>query len=134
MPSSFLTPLRLEFEGDGRFALTEPFDFASDTLEVIVRVPPGFVTDFASVPRALWNVLPPTGRYGKAAVVHDYLYQTRNWPNTANRVAVTRAEADTVLREGMNVLGVRWSQRWTIYSGVRVGGWRTWNRYRRSDV
>lgn len=47
---------------------------SADKSEPIIRVPAGFVTDFASIPRAFWVVLPPTGKYGKAAVVHDYLY------------------------------------------------------------
>lgn len=38
-----------------------------------LEVPDGFVTDGASVPRALWWLFPPTGRYFLAAVVHDYL-------------------------------------------------------------
>ena len=40
----------------------------------IVVVPAGFATDFASVPRAFWRLLPPFGEYMLAAVVHDYLY------------------------------------------------------------
>ena len=39
-----------------------------------VRVPIGFVTDFASVPRLFWSLLRPDGLYAYAAVVHDYLY------------------------------------------------------------
>jgi len=50
-------------------------------------VPAGFVTDFASTPRALWSVIPPTGRYQLAAVVHDFLY----WDQ-----GCTREQADTV--------------------------------------
>jgi len=38
-----------------------------------VELPVGFVTDFASIPRPLWILLPKWGRYGNAAVVHDFL-------------------------------------------------------------
>ena len=131
MASSFLTPLRLEFEDDSRFQLIEPFEFRSDRLMAVFKVPVGFITDFASVPRLLWNVLPPTGKYGKAAVIHDYLYQTRGLSSLPGRALVSRADADNVLMEGMTVLGVRWSQRWAVYSGIRLGGWAAWNRYRR---
>lgn len=129
MPSSFRTPLRLEFNDDTRFTLTESFEFLSETTESIIRVPAGFVTDFASIPRALWSVLPPAGRYGKAAVIHDWLYQTRN----AGTRYVTRGEADRTLREGMEVLQVGRAARWTIYAGIRAGGWVTWRRYRSSE-
>lgn len=124
--STFTTPLRLEFEDDTRFKLTEPFEFASEVTESVISIPAGFVTDFASIPRGLWNIFPPAGKWGKAAVVHDWLYQTQN----ATTHLVTRAEADAVLKEGMEVLGVsRWA-RWTIYAGIRAGGWATWNKYR----
>src|SRR6267142_216037 len=74
----------------------------------------GFTTDFASIPRLLWNILPPIGSYGKAAVVHDCLYRTKG--------LATRAEADRVLLEAMKASGVDWLTRWVIYVGVRVDG------------
>ncbi|MCX6553376.1 MAG: DUF1353 domain-containing protein, partial [Acidobacteria bacterium] len=47
--------------------------------EVLVRA--GFVTDFASIPRLFWRLVPPTGDtgnpYGLAAVPHDWLYVHR---------------------------------------------------------
>ena len=39
-----------------------------------IEVAEGFETDFASVPRLLWVVLPKWGKYGNAAMVHDWLY------------------------------------------------------------
>jgi len=33
----------------------------------------------------------------------------------------------------MGVLGVGRFTRWTIYAGVRVGGWVPWNKYRSKD-
>lgn len=89
------------------------YDTEVGTLGRIV-VPAGFTTDFASIPRFLWSVLPPAGAYGKAAVVHDFLYRTRGpW---------TRGEADAVLKEAMGVSGVGWFTRQTIWLGVRTGG------------
>lgn len=129
MPSSFKTPLRLEFRDDSLFQLTESFEFLSEVTESIIRIPAGFVTDFASIPRVLWNILPPTGRYGKAAVVHDWLYQTRD----AGTHKVWRDEADAVLREGMVALKVPWWQRWMIYVGIRIGGGVAWGHYRRLE-
>ena len=79
-----------------------------------IMVPAGFITDFASIPKILWNVLPPTGGYGKAAVIHDWLYRTKG--------IATRKQADDVLMEAMIFLKVDWWTRWVIYGGVRVGG------------
>ena len=124
MASSFLTPLDLEYLDGRTWRLTTPFKFRSDDIDATIMVSEGFLTDFASIPRVLWVVLPPTGPYGKAAVVHDWLYKTG---------LTTRAEADTVLLEGMQVLGVRWFTRQTIYVGVRLGGWVAWRHHRKED-
>jgi hypothetical protein len=100
---------------DGRnWLLLAEFDFASQTLERIIRIPIGFITDFASIPRIFWTLLPPTGRYGKAAVVHDYLYRTIG--------ACSRKLADQTLLEAMLALRTPWLTREIIYEGVRLGG------------
>lgn len=105
---------------DGRqWRLLVEFDFASAVLERLIRVPAGFETDFASVPRLLWPILDPTGPYGKAAVLHDWLYRTRG--------LATRDQADRVFLEAMEALGVGWWTRTIMYRGVRVGGGRSYH-------
>jgi len=88
-----------------------------------IEVPDGFLTDFASVPRVFWRIFPPTGKYGKAAVIHDYLYR---FPQ--NR---TRAECDLIFYEAMVVLGVGFVTRHTIYRAVCMCGWVPWRQHRR---
>ena len=69
-------PLRVEILPNGMTArLTQPFRVRTGAGRII-EVPAGFETDFASVPRLFWRVVPPWGRYSPAAVVHDYLYHT----------------------------------------------------------
>jgi len=84
-----------------------------------VRV--GFMTDFASIPRLFWIVLPKWGKYGNAAVVHDWLYWTQRR---------SRPSSDRILREGMEVLAVPGWQRLVIYWAVRAFGWLAWARNR----
>ena len=40
-----------------------------------ITVPSGFITDLASTPRKLWNVIAPFD-VARAAIVHDLLYKT----------------------------------------------------------
>jgi hypothetical protein len=80
---------------------------------VVVSVPDGFVTDFASVPRALWPVFPPSGPWCKAAVIHDYLYQSQT---------CSRFLADAIFREAMAQLGVPIWRRVVMYYAVRLFG------------
>ncbi|MBT1508870.1 DUF1353 domain-containing protein [Bradyrhizobium sp. SRL28] len=82
-----------------------------------VSVPAGFVTDFASIPRALWTALPRDGDYVWAAIVHDYLY----WYQTT-----TREIADSVLNAAMIDFKIPAANRVAIYQGVHLGGESSW--------
>ena len=85
---------------------------------IAVRVPAGYVTDFASVPRMFWRVFPPSGRYNRAAIVHDYLY--------TNSTVCSRFLADSLFRELMSHLGVPMWRRVLMYYAVRLGGKSGW--------
>ena len=119
--SRFRSTLIFEDPGGLPYILYRPLTYDSDILGRSITIPSGFATDLASIPTGLWNILPKTGKYDAAAVVHDYLYQF----NTC-----TRAEADAVLLEAMTVCAVGATKKRIIYWGVRLGGWRAWSRYR----
>ncbi|HFC54303.1 MAG TPA: DUF1353 domain-containing protein [Gammaproteobacteria bacterium] len=122
--SRFTRALIVSPLADGRtWVLVEPFSYdvgelgSGDTIEVSR----GFKTDFASIPRLFWIALPKWGKYGNAAVIHDWLYMTQER---------SRAEADAILLEGMGVLEVpRW-QCFLIFRAVRWFGWFAWMRNR----
>lgn len=85
----------------------------------IVTVPAGFVTDGASVPRPLWDLLPSWGTYSRAAVVHDYLCTLLN-AGTPHAEAPTRKAADAIFYEAMVVCGTGATMRWTMWAFVRA--------------
>jgi len=93
------------------------YDIGAENSGRSIVVPQGFTTDFASVPRPLWVVFPKWGKYGNAAVIHDFLYFDQ---------ATTRKEADDILLEAMGVLDVSVWQKWPIYWGVRLFGFVAW--------
>lgn len=114
--SHFITQLYLQAADDhdsGRWVVTRPLYYASEIAKGVIIVPEGFVSDLASVPRApviYWL----TGNVAaKAAVLHDYLYQSRMYP---------RAMCDAIFREASEVIGVSWWRRNLMYLGVRLGG------------
>lgn len=100
------------------WVLMDSFDF-TDQMDNNVTVPDGFVTDFASIPRPFWIVLPKWGKYGYAAVIHDWL----NWDQTNSR-----EYADTVLLQGMRVSDVAPIVQTIIYKAVRLFGSLAWYR------
>lgn len=118
--SSFTKPLIVEYIDGDSYKLIEEFDYIVTEGEVI-RVPAGFVTDFASIPRGLWNIFPPTGKYGKAAVIHDYIYVMGGRIPTSKKV-YTRLDADNIFKDAMAILGVNWFIRRLMFRAVRIGG------------
>jgi hypothetical protein len=116
--SRFHGPLTITANPDGRtYTVHAAFRYQSDVLDRTVVIPAGFVTDGASVPRLFWNLIPPLGKYGQAAVVHDYLYR---WQ------AYSRRRSDDALLEAMWVSGcARW-QYAAIYLAVRLFGAPAW--------
>ncbi len=92
---------------------------ASDGPDVVrVDVPRGFVTDLASIPWYLWSFLNKAGRYGHAAIYHDWLY----WRQTSSRLV-----ADTVFERAMKDMGVGVTTRTIMYLAVRARGGGYWD-------
>ncbi len=88
--------------------------------EMPIDVGAGFMTDFASVPRLLWILLPKWGKYGNPALVHDWRY----W----RQESFSRSEADRIFLEGMEELGVNRLTKYLMYFAVRAFGWLAWWR------
>jgi hypothetical protein len=97
-----------------RWRLEEPLTYDGRDESFVVRA--GFTTDFASVPQALTWLVPRYGRYTKAAILHDHLWQrcregTFGW-----------ADADGILRRAMRELDVPFLRRWLMWGAVRLAG------------
>ena len=107
------------------WVLRKPFgyDVGHEDSGETIEIPAGFTTDFASIPRFLWGMLPCWGKYGNAAVIHDYCYWEQKYP---------RRRADEIFREAMGVLRVSRIKIRILYWMVRLFGWIHW-RKRRKD-
>jgi hypothetical protein len=95
-----------------------------------VHVPAGFVTDFASIPRGLWNLFPPAGPYAPAAVIHDFLYRGGALHNRRP----SRRETDAVFYDAMRELGISSTKRFVIWLAVRVFGRRAYQEAHVSKI
>ena len=89
----------------------------------LIEVPAGFIFDGASIPRIAWTLLgvtPFDNRIIHAAVIHDWLYSTRQR---------SRKTSDKIFKRIMKkekLLGV--SKRFLIHRSVRIGGGRAYNK------
>lgn len=117
--SKFLTKCVLEATDDhdetGNWIVHKALVYLSDVACNTIIVPRGFVTDLASVPRLPVLYALDGGKAIKAAVLHDWLYDSAMYP---------RAMADAIFREAMEVSGVGFYRRWRFWMGVRLDGWR----------
>ena len=106
----FLGPLIVEHLDSDGWRLWHEFKCEAADGKVIY-VPAGYETDMLSIPRALWSIIPPTGRGGKAAVVHDWLLTDTD---------LSRADCADYFREALTSLGVSDMESGLMFAGVRA--------------
>lgn len=110
----FITKLQVEEVDSRDWRLLSDLIFKTKDIEY--RVPEGYTTDFASVPRATSWLYPRTGQYSKSAVLHDWLI-THMLPTGY----ITSTHVDRMFREAMKASGVSIPRRWVMWAGVRLG-------------
>ena len=120
--------------GRSLWAVQRALEYRTGEGDELIVVPPGFVTDLASVPRFVWSFYPPDGPWAKAAIIHDFLYFTHGTGVWHDEVGITRGrpysrkEADDILKEAMADRQVgRW-ERFVIWASVRLGGAGGWGK------
>lgn len=116
MTPKFKRKLVVAKKGARTWVVNDPLVYNSKVLEFHnpFIVPVGFETDFASVPRGLWNLFPPDGSYTPAAVLHDWLYRETSLP---------RSLCDALFLEAMKACGTKVIARRIIWAAVRLFGW-----------
>ena len=82
-----------------------------------VTVPEGFITDLASVPWPTLMLIPKSGQYNPAALIHDFLYYIQDR---------SRKEADAIFLQAMKDLKINAFKRRVMYYAVRLFGWIPW--------
>ena len=110
-------PLRLEVRSvDGRdFVLLHPVGYVDEGGDTFV-VPAGFTTDFASVPHLFTWLVPTSGDFAPAAVLHDALV----CPGSYQGPEIDRHEADRVFRTAMIGLGTGRVRAWLMWAAVTI--------------
>mgnify|MGYP000883625126 FL=1 len=101
-------------------------------------VPKDFVTDFATVPQFLQWIIPRTGAWNRAVIVHDYFcdrlgeeYYNEGFFENEGPFPGSR-DADGIFRRILREEGVPFVKRWLIWTGVRWGA--LFNKSRRPGI
>ena len=118
-PQKAIDPVDFRPFVDGRnWIVREPLTYTIGISHDSVTVPPGFVTDLASIPQVLQSIIRQNGLYLLPAVVHDYLY----WKQTC-----TREQSDQILLFAMIENRVSDLHRIAIYEAVKAAGRFAWD-------
>lgn len=115
----FLTGLIVEAAANPDFWIVRSPLVACHPVHGRLAVPAGFVTDLASIPRALRNLpaFDPNGKSRRAAVLHDFLYAKQFLPKDV---------ADTILRDALLWEGCSSGEAAAFYEAVSLFGASSW--------
>lgn len=106
--------------GEDAYELVEPLHYVTEAGELFTVGRPDedrFVTDLATVPRAVRALVPCAGLHTHAAILHDRRCDDLN----AGVSTLTSREVDREFRHAMRSLGVKPLRRWVMWAGVRLG-------------
>lgn len=109
-------PVQVEKRPGGNWVLLREHAWRGTKGDVVL-VPAGFITDWASVPRAFTWLIPQSGAWDPAAVQHDFLCG-----QVSHGGPISRADADGMFRTMLRELDVPVPQRYLMWSAVRIGG------------
>ena len=106
--------------------------------DTVYLVPKNILIDGASVPRFLWSVYghPFSKRLLPGACLHDSAYSGELLVKTKSGIFThwkgSRKEADTFLRQILKETPTHTAfNTFGIYRGVRLGGWKSWNKQKK---
>ena len=105
---------------EGNWTIFQSFKWIGRFTEV--EIPAGMITDFASIPRAFWPVLPPYGKHSLAAIVHDCLYLTRGMEGRFSRY-----QCDLEFEFAMRLSEVNPVKRAIMFRAVRMFSTARWD-------
>lgn len=97
----------------------------ADKLKNRIDVHDGFICDLASYKLFSKIIFDKLGHSMRPAVLHDFLYRTQ--PK-----GMTRADADRIYKEALILEGTSELSANIQWAGVRLGGWKAWNKYETS--
>ena len=126
-------PIYRPVHGQQAVELVEDFHFQNFT------IPAGTICNGQTIPAVFWPIVGSLFEplSFPASVVHDDLYWTGKATFEGKEYPVTRARADATFYDMCLLYGgdskIIRVRAYLKYIGLRLGGWRVWNRYRREN-
>lgn len=108
--------LQVEQVNDEEWRLLRDLVWEGDSQRFTVTK--GFTTNFASVPRPFWWLIPRSGKYTWAAVLHDAIWCDTQKPPGERQVDPW--DADGIFRRALKEAGVSQLRRYLMWAAVRL--------------
>lgn len=97
----------------------------------------GFTSDGGSIPRPLWTLLPPTGKFLFGYVIHDAAFQDKleelqsdgSWKG----ITLNEHDSNELLKECMQSLGGNIAEVEAVHVALEEFGWRAFSEDRKSE-
>jgi len=119
---------------DWKLARSFTYHIGSKYSQSYIRVPAGFITDFATIPKCFLWWLPYWAKYQKAPVIHDWLYNVKKIMGNP----ITQKKADDIFLEAMLIEWRHHKSRRIIaymeYFAVRLFGGLYWSSFFRKRI
>jgi hypothetical protein len=127
LPSPFKSRLKfiaMKRDSDGEVFVELLAPLVVKTRCGTIEVPTGFISDGASIPKAVWVVVgdPFEFEYLHAAIIHDALYRQNFLDH------ITRSQADVIFRDLMWNTEVPFWKIPPFYAAVVSFGWRSYKK------
>ena len=120
--------------GPGLWEVMEDIEYhvGHENSEEVIIAKKGLVTDFASMPFGVRNILPKDGAWSVGSVFHDQCYRYKGiLPEGYFRgpaMVYSQKDCDKIFDEINQIKKVSWWQRTLIYSALRMFGWISFNK------
>lgn len=99
---------------DIQFKLVEEYIYGD------IKIPAGYNTDGASIPRIFWSFYPPfKSEYFSACLIHDYLCSRAIHSKSYSEALIKYLEADRIFLEVLKELNVSKKTQFIFYNFVK---------------
>ena len=92
-----------------------------EVTELVLLIPEGFITDFSTVPRILWPIIPPHAKAMAPSILHDYMYVAHPFSDRMSEKE-ERLFADNYFKMTLTQQGLPKWQVSAMYWAVRLFG------------
>jgi len=119
-----------------KWKITEDYELYIPWLKITLKIPKGFITDGASIPKIFWTLLSPTGILLIPGLFHDFGYKYNCYMTSDNKI-VNKNAGKAYFDKNFRKMGVWVNDISSIdkiaWFALKIGGFGPWYNNRKED-